>query len=241
MDVGDPVTLVDGVATLSIGGTAFENGANTVQAFYLGDSLYAESLSSTMQISNAPFSLTGTGTTAAIGSAANALLNLVTASGFTSPVKLSCALPPSLTEAACFVNPSSAIGSGPATLTVNTTPAHPSSNATRSATVLPFGAMTLYALLLPRLRRTKRRPILFSLSTLTLAGLLAASGCSSGTSFQEDHGTPAGVYNVTVTATDTSGASPYTVSVVVPVTLVAATPLTVTLVPGHTPVAQKES
>ena len=93
VDIGNPATVTNGVATLSVAGSSFQNGANTVQAFYMGDTFYAESLSNTTDITDAPFSLTGTGTSAAIGAAANASLNLVLSSGYTSPVQLTCAMP----------------------------------------------------------------------------------------------------------------------------------------------------
>jgi len=218
-DIGNPATLVNGVATLSVSGATLQNGTNTVQAFYLGDTFYAESLSSTTAITDAPFSLTGIGITAPIGAAANAPLNLIIATGFTDAVKLTCAMPSNLTEAACFINPSPVVGGGPATLTVNTTPVHPSANAAHTAGFSPWAAIVLSALLLPLLGRAKRRRISSAFFLLVLAGLLAASGCSSGNSSKEDPGTAAGTYNVIVTATDASGTSPYATSVVVPITV----------------------
>ena len=146
-------------------------------------------------------------------------MNLIIATGFTDSVKLTCAMPANLTEAACFINPSSVVGGGPVTLTVNTTPVHPSANAAHTAGFSPWAAIVLSALLLPLLGRAKRRRISSAFFLLVLAGLLAASGCSSGNSSKEDPGTAAGTYNVIVTATDASGTSPYATSVVVPITV----------------------
>jgi FtsP/CotA-like multicopper oxidase with cupredoxin domain/uncharacterized protein YceK len=220
-DLGNPVTLENGVATLSVTGATLQNGANSVQVFYLGDSLYAESLSGSVAVSDAPFVLTGAGVTAAIGTAANAPLDLVIASGFTDAVQLSCSLPANLTEAACFVNPASVVGGGPATLTVNTTPAHPSSAVVKRSGLAPVAVAALSALLLPLLQLRRRRKVVASLVALLLiAGFLTVSGCSSSSSSNsENPGTPSGTYNVVVTATGSSGTSPYSVTLNVPVTV----------------------
>jgi FtsP/CotA-like multicopper oxidase with cupredoxin domain/uncharacterized protein YceK len=216
-DIGNPVTLANGVATLSITGVLLQNGANPVQAFYLGDTFYAESLSSATTVTNAPFSLTGSGVAAAAGTAANAPLEIAIASGFTGAVQLSCSIPASLTEAACFVNPASVVGGGPVTLTVNTTPAHPSAAVVRRAGIWPIPAAVLAICLLPLLRRTRRVGLL---CLVVFSGLVTLSGCSSGGSkAAADPGTAAGAYNVVVTAASTSGTTPYTVSLNVPITV----------------------
>ena len=220
VDLGNPVSLTNGTGVLTVSGALLQYGANSVQAFYLGDTYYAESLSAVTQVADAPFALAGGAVTAAIGSAANAPLNIVTASGLTDAVKLTCAMPASLAEAACFINPSSVVGGGPATLTVNTTSAHPNAQNNQRASIVPFAVGALTALLLPFVRR--RRPghlwtVMFAALTL---GLLAVSGCSSANSFAtQDPGTPAGTYNVTVTASDSSGSVPYVVSIAVPITV----------------------
>ncbi len=220
-DLGNPVTLVHGVATLSVEGTSLQNGANSVQAFYLGDSFYTESLSSSVAISDAPFVLTGGGVSAAIGAAANAPLELVIANGFRDAVQLSCAMPASLTEAACFVNPASVVGGGPVTLTVNTTPAHPSSAAVEQGGMSRVALAGVSALLLPLLPLRRKRNLAASmLALLLIAGLLTVSGCASaGSPASQNPGTPTGTYNVVVKATDTSATTPYSVSVTVPVTV----------------------
>ena len=216
-DIGNPVMLVNGVATLSIAGALLQNGANSVQAFYLGDTFYAESLSGATTVSNSPFSLTGGGATAASGSAANASLNLAIATGFTDTVQLSCTMPANLTEAACFVNPASVIGGGPVTLTVNTTPAHPAATVVKRAGMWPIAAAILSILLLPLLWRRRRLGLV---CLVCFAGLITFSGCSSGGSeATADPGTSAGTYSVIVTASNTSGTTPYTVSLNVPITV----------------------
>jgi FtsP/CotA-like multicopper oxidase with cupredoxin domain len=219
-DLGNPATVVDGVATLSIPGTSLENGTNSVQAFYMGDTTYAESLSGTTTVNDAPFSLSGSGTTAAIGAAANASVNVLIASGYANPVTLSCALPSTLTESACFVNPSSVVGGGAATLTINTTPSHPTAGIRSGAGGLAAAGTVLAALLLPFGRRKRRLDaISFMMAAALLGGCLGLSSCSGNTVAATNPGTTAGTYNVTVTATGSSGTAPYTVSISVPITV----------------------
>ena len=189
----------------------------------MGDSNYAESVSPALTVTNAPFSISGAGTTAAIGSAANAALKLQVASGYTGAITLTCALPAGIAESACFVNPASAVGGGAATLTVNTTPAHASLRPPGSGTprLGPISAGILSALLLPFLRR--KRPLsgrLPLMAMLLCTALVALSGCSGqGTSARADPGTASGTYNVTVTATGISGAATYNTTITVPITV----------------------
>jgi hypothetical protein len=220
-DLGNPAAVVNGVATLSISGAALQNGANSVQAFYMGDTNYAESLSGTATVSNAPFSLAGSGTTAAIGAAANAPLNIIIASGYTNPVALACALPSTITEAACFVNPSSAVGGGPATLTVNTTPSHPTASIRPGSGGIAATVTALSGLLLPLWRRRRKLGgTAFMIAAALLTGCVGLISCSGNTAAAKaDPGTLAGTYNVAVTATGNSGTTPYTVSLSIPVTV----------------------
>jgi len=219
-DIGSPATLTNGVAALSVSGASLQNGVNILQAFYLGDTYYAESLSGTTTINTSPFSLTGSGTTAPIGAAAHASLGLIIASGYTNAVQLSCALPATLMEAACFVDPSSVVGGGPVTLTVNTTPSHASVKTNQASGLLPTAVGIVSALLIPLLRRKPRFGKLVSMMAVMLfVYMLALSGCSGNGAAKTDPGTIAGSYNVTVTATGRSGTTPYTVSIGVPVTV----------------------
>ncbi len=219
LDIGNPATLTNSVATLSIAGSTLQSGANSVQAFYMGDASYAESLSNVSTVTDAPFSLSGSGTSAAVGSAANAPLNLIIASGYTNAVQLACALPSNLAEAACFINPSSVVGGGPAMLTVNTTPVHASlRDSSHPGIVFPASVGVLSALLLPWMRRKRRFKLASMMAVISCAGLMAISGCSRGAG-KTDPGTLAGTYNVTVTATGLSGTTPYTTSMTVPITV----------------------
>lgn len=223
VDLGNPVTLVNGVATLSVLGTTLQNGVNIVKAFYMGDAYYGESLSAATQIADAPFSLSASAATGALGAATNASLNLMIANGYTGSVQLACTLPASLTEAACFVNPSPVVGGGPVTLTINTTPPHPAVVKKAGMPMLPAGGVVLSLLALPVLRRRRfQGPGLVSIaSVFVLGSLLILAGCSgSGSATNANPGTPAGTYMVVVTATGTlAGATPYTQTVNVPVTV----------------------
>lgn len=223
VDLGNPVTLVNGVATLSVSGAALGSGANNVQAFYMGDTYYGESLSAGTSIANAPFSLSASSATGAIGAATNGALNLMIAAGYTGSVQLACTLPATLTEAACFVNPSPVVGGGPATLTINTTPPHPDAVKKAGLPILPAGGVVLSLLALPMLRRRPSRWIGITgvLGVCVLGSLLALSGCSgSGSATNTNPGTPAGSYMVLVTARGTlAGTTPYTQTINVPVTV----------------------
>jgi FtsP/CotA-like multicopper oxidase with cupredoxin domain len=220
LDVGNPATVINGVATLSVPGSSFQTGGNSVQAFYMGDTNYAESLSNTTTVTDAPFSITGSGTSAAIGSAASASLNLVLASNYTSAIQLTCAMPASLAEAACFVNPSSVVGGGPVTPTVNTTPVHASLRNSHREVFFPATTGVLSALLLPFVQRKRKlRRLSSMLAVFLCASLLSVIGCSGGGASKTDPGTLAGTYSVTVTATGPSGTTPYTTSIAVPITV----------------------
>ena len=76
------------------------------------------------------FGLTSSGTTAAVGAAAIATVNVNVANNYTNLINLTCTLPSNLTESACFINPTSITGTGQVQLTVNTTPAHPTEQQT---------------------------------------------------------------------------------------------------------------
>src|ERR1700733_2793533 len=122
-NVGNPVTLTNGQATLTTAVNG-NTGANNLTAFYQGDSTYAESVSTAIPITISNCALSSPGTTAAVGSAAIATVTVNVANNYTSPISVACTMPANLTESACFVVPSSVSGTGQVSLRVNTTPAH---------------------------------------------------------------------------------------------------------------------
>jgi FtsP/CotA-like multicopper oxidase with cupredoxin domain len=217
-NAGNPVALVNGVATLTtpITGAA---GTGSLTAFYEGDATYAESVSAGVPITISAFGLTAVGTTAAVGSAALATVTVNVADGYTTPIALSCTLPSGMTEAACFVDPSSVTGTTQVTLRVNSTPSHQVSmlRADAPGWFAAGGGVTLAGLIMLVLPRRRRR-LRSLLVLLPMAALLFVMGCSGGAA-KVDPGTAKGTYVVVVTGTSGTGSSQYATSVNVPITL----------------------
>jgi hypothetical protein len=216
-NVGDPTTISAGVATLAaqVDGNV---GSNNLTAFYEGDATYSEVTSPSIPITISPFGLTSTGTTAAVGSAALATVNVSVANNYASLINLTCTLPSNLTESFCFINPSSITGTGTVQLRVNTTPAHPTSSKlnSRPRWLLAGGGASLACIVLVCLPKRRGRNAALSLLAI-LAIVFTAVGC--GGSAKIDPGTAKGTYTVVVTGTAGSGSSQYQTSVNVPVTI----------------------
>ena len=123
INVGNPVTLVNGQAavTTTING---DSGSSNLTAFYQGDTTYMESVSGTCP---SPFRISRwlPRRDRRCRSAAIAPVTVNVADNYTTPITLTCTMPSTLTQSACFVNPKSVTGTGQASLTVNTTPPHP--------------------------------------------------------------------------------------------------------------------
>jgi FtsP/CotA-like multicopper oxidase with cupredoxin domain len=196
-NVGDPVSLVNGQATLTtaVNGNA---GANTLTAFYQGDATYGESASAAIPLTLSNFAFSSPGTTAAVGSAATATVTINVANNYTSPINLSCSMPANLTESACFVNPNSITGTGQVSLIVNTTPAHPLSSMRNNGPswfAASGGASLACVFLLAFPRRRWRSRTMFVLAFTAIA--FTAMGC--GGTAKTDPGTAKGTYTVVVT------------------------------------------
>ena len=220
IDIGSPVFLRGGVATLSASGALLQSGTNSILAFYLGDTNYSESLSGTTTVTDGPFALTGAAATL-IGTQANAALQVVVANNYAGVVTLTCAAPSSLAGATCKVYPSTVTGGGPATAAVVTSAALVKTGVNRGSGLLPVSIIAVSSLLFPFVRRRRMATQLISiLGVIAMAGLLALSGCtSSSTSPTAAVGPAAGTYNVIVTGTGSNGASTYTATVTVPITV----------------------
>ena len=217
LNVGNPVTLTNGQATLTTAVNG-DSGANNLTAFYEGDATYMESVSANIPITISNFALASSGTTAAVGSAAIAPVTVNVANNYTTPISFTCTMPANLTQSACFVNPKSMTGAGQASLTVNTTPPHPSvSRRTGAPGWLAAGGGASFAcvFLLALPGRRWRSKAMFVLSFMAI--LFTAIGC--GGTAQTDPGTPRGTYTVVVTATASSGSSQDQTSVNVPITI----------------------
>ena len=216
-NVGSPVEVVNGTATLTtpINGNA---GSDSLTAFYQGDSTYSESVSAAIPITISDFALSSSGTTAAIGAAAIAGITVDAATNYTGPINFACAMPASLTESACFVNPTSISGSGKISLTVNTTPAHPLASMRKGGQnwlAAGGGASVACVFLLAFPRRRWRGKAMIALAFLAV--VFTAIGCSGAA--KTDPGTSRGTYIVLVTGTSGSGTSQYQSSVNVPITV----------------------
>ena len=216
-NVGNPATISNGVATLTteVDGNV---GSNNLTAFYEGDTNYTETTSPSIPITVSPFGLTSTGATAAVGAAAIATVNVNAATNYTSLINLTCTLPSNLTEGACFINPNSITGTGTVQLTVNTTPAHPTSSKLnrRPAWLMAGGGATLacvFLLILPK-RRWRNAALLILLAVAIVSTVV---GC--GSPAKTDPGTAKGTYTVVVSGASGSGSSQYQTSVNVPITI----------------------
>jgi Pro-kumamolisin, activation domain/Bacterial Ig-like domain (group 3) len=180
-------------------------GQNTITALYAGDSNYLGSTSAPVVVNVVPdFSLPATLSPISIAAPGQSGTTTLTITGKTSYngtlnfTAASCSGLPSL--ATCSFSPTSVKGSGKTTITVSTTAPH-------SASLQHFGLWTsgggllagVFFFGLP-LHFPRRR--LFGL--LAMACLATAVGCGGGGgggSSPPIPGTPAGTYNVTISAT----------------------------------------
>ncbi len=215
--IGDPVAVSSGMAALTttVNGLA---GANSLTAFYEGDSTYTESNSAAAPLTISNFALSSAGASAALGASAVANVKVDVADNYSAAIRFQCTMPAALKEAACFVNPTTLSGTGTVALTINTTPAHPL--ASRRGDGMPWfaagGGASLAGLLLLRLPRRRRNRSAVSLLAV-LATLCSAIGC--GSTVRTDPGSAAGTYAVLVTARAGSGTSQSQMTVTVPVTI----------------------
>jgi FtsP/CotA-like multicopper oxidase with cupredoxin domain len=217
VSVGGLVTLTNGQATLTtpVNGVA---GSNDLTAFYQGDATYMESVSAAIPITISNFAMSSPGVTAPLGSAALAPVNVNVATNYTSLINLTCTMPSTLTQSACFIDPNSITGTGQVSLRVNTTPPHPLSSMRTGAPgwLAAGGGVSLAGVFLLALpRRRWRGKAMFVLSLMAI--IFTVIGCGGTT--QTDPGTPKGTYTVVVTATAGSGQSQSQATVNVPVTI----------------------
>ena len=217
LNVGNPVTLSNGQATLT---TAINGntGSSNLTAFYQGDGTYTESVSPALPVTISNFALSSAGVSAPLGSAAIAPVTVNVATNYTSLISLTCSMPSTLTESACFIDPKSMTGTGSVSLTVNTTPAHPMSRLRtgNSGWLAAGGGASLACVFLLVLPRRRGRGSAMLVLTL-MAVLFTVIGC--GGTAQTDPGTPKGTYTVVVTGTAGSGSTLSQTSVNVLITI----------------------
>jgi len=199
----------------------------TITAQYSGDSNYLASTSMLYPITVTPdFSIAANPTSASIASpglSATSTVTVTPAGGFTGSVSFTCLIPYGMWGATCSLSPPAVTTSGPTTLTVTT-------QAPSGGTVTPrnYGgpwwivfALSFAAclLLLSRIVKASRLRLAFSLCVLALFSIAFVScgggGGGGGGGSSYNPGTPAGTYNVGVTAT--SGTLSHSLSVTVTV------------------------
>jgi hypothetical protein len=214
--LGTKTLVGSGVASLST--SSLGVGAHAITASYSGDansgagvsSVLTETVNGTAPVAGG-FSVSVTGAaTVGVGSVASLQVAVAPQTGYMQPVQLSCADLPS--ESACtFAAHTIPAGGGTTTLQLSTMA--PRSCAVESQTAgLPFGGMTVAALIVLFVPGKRRfRGLLVAL--IALFGLATLSGCGACT----DLGTKPGSYTIRVIGT--SGAAVVTTKVQVQVTL----------------------
>jgi hypothetical protein len=186
----------------------FDAGQYTITASYSGDNSFNPS-SSTQSVSFTiqPGFLTSLGAAPLVnissaGMSGSIPINVFASSGFTSAISFTCAGLPA--ESTCTFGPTSITGSGQILVTVSTTAPHLTQLLDQRPYYLArwltgggFALAGIFVLGSPR-RRCHSLPLL--LITLALLVMIPACGGGGGSHHQQDPGTPAGTYNVRVSA-----------------------------------------
>lgn len=210
--VANPVSLnSQGNTSIGAGVINFDAGNHSISASYQGDASFnasssAQPVTFTIQPGAAWVSGPTNVTVASPGLSGTSTVGIITSTGFTTAVSFACVGLPA--EAACSSTPLT--GSGPNTvvsgsITVTTTAPHltmlqPKQRPYYFAVILS-GGLPLASVFL--LAGTGRRRVSTLLGMIVLTFLLTLPGCGGGggSTHQQDPGTPAGSYTVTVTAT----------------------------------------
>jgi len=221
-------TSATSTATISITSNALlASGNNQLTAYYYGDSVYAGVITNTVTINATQtygdFTLAPAAPQISVtsGNSASLGLNLISVTGFNSTVSIACT--PSSSQFSCSVTPSSATLNGTATASLTITAVLPTSASNRAPSPGPFRrnwplptAAALCVLLAVPFRRRRWLSMLCFFALFISAFSLGACGGGGGTSTPvKANGTPAGTYNVVLTATGNS----LTHSVKVPVVI----------------------
>ena len=205
-----------GNTSIGDGIISFDAGNHSISASYSGDvSFNSRSSSTPVTFTIQPGFAAVSGPTdvaiSAPGSSGSTTVRIIASSNFTTPITFSCS--GLLGEATC--SSASATGQGPTTvvnanITINTTAPHATmlrSNQQRSyyAVLLGMGLPLAGVFVIGSSRRRRWSTLLGCM--MLLAFFMFIPGCGGGSSssnHQQDPGTPAGTYTVTVTATAAS-------------------------------------
>jgi Bacterial Ig-like domain (group 3)/FG-GAP-like repeat/FG-GAP repeat len=201
--LGTKTLVGSGVASFSL--SSLSVGSHAITASYSGDAnsvasvsgVLMETVNGTAAVANG-FSVSVTGAaTVGVGSVANLQVTVAPQTGYMQPVQLSCADLPS--ESACtFVAHTIPAGGGTTTLQLSVMA--PSSCSVSSGTQsagLPFGGMTVAALIVLFVPGKGRRIRGLVVALIALGGMATLSGCGACT----DLGTKPGSYTIRVIGT----------------------------------------
>ena len=217
--VSPPVAVVNPVPLNSQGNTSigdgiisFDAGNHTISATYQGDASFttsnsAASVSFGIQPGFAGVSgpSPSTVTIASPGSSGTTAVGIIASTGFTTAISFTCTGLPA--ESSCS---GSGTGKGPTTvvpitITVTTTAPHTTmlqSNERKYYYAVIFSVgLPLAGILLIASPKRRRWSTLVGLILLALLVMVPACGGGGGPAHTQDPGTPAGTYNVTLTAT----------------------------------------
>jgi len=189
----------------------FDAGQYTITASYSGDNSFnpspsTQSVSFTIQ----PGFLTSLGAVPLVnissaGMSGSIPINVFVSSGFTSAISFTCAGLPA--ESTCTFGPSSLTGSGQTLVTVSTTAPHITQLLDQRPYYLArwltgggFALAGIFVLGSPHRRRRNLPLLLISLALLVMIPACGGGGSQGSTHHQQDPGTPAGTYNVRVSA-----------------------------------------
>lgn len=211
--MSNPPLNSQGNTSIGDGIVSFDAGNHSISASYGGDpSFTASSSTNPVTFTVQPgFALVSGPTNVSIsapGTSGTSTVGIIASTGFTTAITLSCSGLP--VEATC--SSASITGQGPitvasATLTITTAAAHSTmlrSNDRRYYAVLLGGGLPLMGIFLIAAPKRGRTSLLLGMILLGAMALLPSCGGGGGgapAAHQQDPGTPAGSYIVTVTAT----------------------------------------
>jgi hypothetical protein len=211
--MSNPPLNSQGNTSIGDGIVSFDAGNHSISASYGGDLSFTASNSAvpvtfTVQPGFALVSGPTNVSISAAGTSGTSTVGIIASTGFTTAVTLSCSGLP--VEATC--SSASITGQGPttvssATLTITTVAAHTTtlrSNDRRYYVVLLGGGLPLIGIFVMAVPKRRRATLLLGMMLLGLVAVFPSCGGGGGGTpavHQQDPGTPAGSYVVTVTAT----------------------------------------